>query len=390
MKCAVIILNWNGEKMLRQFLPSVVQYTRDEGQRIKDEERKTKDDEQKTQNGSIDVQYIESNCPEVQVIVADNGSTDGSLQVLREDFPTVQVLDLGYNYGFAEGYNRAIQQVDAEYVVLLNSDVEVTEHWLTPILTYMDAHPEIVAAQPKILRWTKDKGQKTKDSVESTSTNTDPNSLPCTCFFEHAGAAGGFMDMLGYPYCRGRIMDYVEEDKGQYDTIMDIFWASGACLFIRRDAYIGNGGLDADFFAHMEEIDLCWRLNARGYKLVCIPESTVYHLGGGSLPYNNPRKTFLNFRNNLLMIYKNAPAKSICRVLFIRFAMDYAAAMMYILKGEGQQFMAVVKARWAYHRLKKQFRPKRKENMQKTTVPHPETIIRRSIIWDFYVRGLRK
>ncbi len=368
MKCAVIILNWNGEKMLRQFLPSVVQYTQES---------------------------------QTAVIVADNGSTDGSLQVLREEFPTVQVLDLGYNYGFAEGYNRAIQQVDAEYVVLLNSDVEVTENWLTPILTYMDAHLEVVAAQPKILRWTQDRscvaaGHKTAPTLLLNSIPSD--AIPSETkplisqysHFEHAGAAGGFMDMLGYPYCRGRIMDYVEEDKGQYDTIVDIFWASGACLFIRRDAYIRNGGLDADFFAHMEEIDLCWRLNARGYKLVCIPESRVYHLGGGSLPYNNPRKTFLNFRNNLLMIYKNAPAKTKCGVLFIRFAMDYAAALMYLLKGEGQQFMSVVKARWAYHRLKKQFRPKRKENMRKTTVPHPKTIIHRSIIWDFYVRGLRK
>ncbi len=366
MKCAVIILNWNGEKMLRQFLPSVVAHT------------------PKTilsPRGDVDA----------TVIVADNGSTDNSLQILREEFDTVQVLDLEHNYGFAEGYNRAIQQIEAEYVVLLNSDVEVTENWLTPILTYMDDHPEVVAAQPKILRWTQDRsaeGHKTKDSIPS-SPNNELNSSPRVRGFEHAGAAGGFMDMLGYPYCRGRIMDYVEEDRGQYDTIVDIFWASGACLFIRREAYLTHGGLDADFFAHMEEIDLCWRLNARGHRLVCIPSSTVYHLGGGSLPYNNPRKTFLNFRNNLLMIYKNASANDLCKILLIRFAMDYAAALMYLLKGEGQQFMSVVKARWAYHRLKKQFKPKRKENMQKTTVPHPKTIIRRSIIWDFYVRGMR-
>ncbi len=357
MKCAVIILNWNGEKMLRQFLPSVVQYTQE---------------------------------PQATVIVADNGSTDNSLQVLREEFPTVQVLDLGHNYGFAEGYNRAIQQVEAEYVVLLNSDVEVTENWLTPILTYMDAHPEVVAAQPKILKAPLlSPPQGGRSATKAVPLSTPPVREAGGDSFEHAGAAGGFMDMLGYPYCRGRIMDYVEEDHGQYDTITDIFWASGACLFIRRDAYIRNGGLDADFFAHMEEIDLCWRLNARGYKLVCIPESKVYHLGGGSLPYNNPRKTFLNFRNNLLMIYKNAPTNTKCKVLFVRFAMDYAAAIMYLLKGEGQQFMSVVKARWAYHRLKRKFKPKRKENMQKTTLPHPETIINRSIIWDFYVRGMR-
>ncbi len=336
MKCAVVILNWNGEKMLRQFLPSVVLYTHG---------------------------------PDATVIVADNGSTDNSLQILQDEFPTVKVLDLGHNYGFAEGYNQAIQQIEAEYIVLLNSDVEVTENWFTPVLSYMDEHLNVVAAQPKILKWTKDEGARG---------------------FEHAGAAGGFMDCLGYPFCRGRILDYVEEDHGQYDTIIDTFWASGACLFIRRDAYIANGGLDADFFAHMEEIDLCWRLNARGHKLVCLPESTVYHLGGGSLPYNNPRKTFLNFRNNLLMIYKNAPANVLYKILFTRFVMDYAAALVYLLKGEGQQFMSVIKARWDYHRLKKQFRPKRKENMQRTTVPHPATIIHRSIIWDFYIRGMRK
>ncbi len=336
MTCAVIILNWNGEKMLRQFLPSVVQLTTDH-----------------------------------EVIIADNGSTDNSLQILHDEFPSVRVLDLKHNYGFAEGYNRAIEQVEADYVVLLNSDVEVTENWLTPILTYLEEHQDVVAAHPKILKW-------------------ESSSPPRACGFEHAGAAGGFMDCLGYPYCRGRILDYVEEDKGQYDSTIDVFWASGACLVIRREAYIEAGGLDAEFFAHMEEIDLCWRLNARGHRLVCIPESKVYHLGGGSLPYNNPRKTFLNFRNNLLMIYKNAPAAMKCKMLIMRFFLDYVAALMFLLKGEGQNFLSVLKARWAFLRLRSCFAAKRKENMQKTIVPHPATIINRSIIWDFYARGLRK
>ncbi len=335
MKCAVIILNWNGEKMLRLFLPSVVLHTQ---------------------------------LPNVEVIVADNGSTDNSLQILHDDFPTVKVLNFQQNYGFAEGYNRAIAQVEAEYVVLLNSDVEVTENWLSSILSYLDTNPDVAAAQPKILKWTQ--------KLEAKK-------------YEHAGAAGGFMDFLGYPYCRGRIMDYIEEDRGQYDSTIDVFWASGACLVIRREAYLQHGGLDADFFAHMEEIDLCWRLNARGYRLVCIPESTVYHLGGGSLPYNNPHKTFLNFRNNLLMIYKNMPQMEMCKVLFIRFFMDYAAAFMYLLKGQLSNFTAVCKARWAFLHLRKQFTPKRAENLRKTTVPYPATIIKRSIIWDFYVRGMR-
>ncbi len=323
--------------MLRQFLPSVVKYTQES---------------------------------QTRVIVVDNGSTDNSLQILKEEFPTVQVLDLEYNYGFAEGYNRAIQQLEDEYVVLLNSDVEVTNNWLHPILTYLDAHSDVVAAQPKILKWT--------------------NSSLRVRGFEHAGAAGGFIDCLGYPYCRGRIVDYVEEDKGQYDSIVDIFWASGACLVIRKETYIKAGGLDADFFAHMEEIDLCWRLNARGHRLVCIPESKVYHLGGGSLPYNNPRKTFLNFRNNLLMIYKNAPTNTLWITLLIRFAMDYAAALMYLLKGNTEQFKAVLKARCDYHKLKKSFKQKRKENILQTINPVPKTIIKRSIIWDFYIKGLRK
>ncbi len=368
MTCAVIILNWNGEKMLRQFLPLVVRYTAESGV--------------KNQESGL-------NATDIEVIVADNGSTDNSLQILYDEFPTVRVLDLGHNYGFAEGYNRAITQVEAEYVVLLNSDVEVTENWLTPILSYLDENKDVVAVQPKILRWTKDKGQRTKDSMPL-NIDAESNLSPRVREFEHAGAAGGFMDCLGYPYCRGRIMDYVEEDRGQYDSTIDIFWVSGACLVIRREAYLQHGGLDADFFAHMEEIDLCWRLNARGYRLVCIPESAVYHLGGGSLPYNNPRKTFLNFRNNLLMIYKNMPQSEVHKVLFIRFFMDYAAAFMYLMKGQWSNFTAVCKARWAFLCLRKQFAPKRAENQRKTTVPYPTTIIKRSIIWDFYVGGMRR
>ncbi len=367
MKCAVIILNWNGEKMLRQFLPSVVRYTLESG--LKNQE-------------------LGLSATDIEVIVADNGSTDNSLQILQDEFPTVRVLDLQHNYGFAEGYNRAIAQVEAEYVVLLNSDVEVTENWLSPILSYLDENQDVVAVQPKILKWSQESGAKSQDSMQS-ETDATSNSLPRVRGFEHAGAAGGFMDCLGYPYCRGRIMDYVEEDRGQYDNTTDIFWASGACLAIRREAYLQNGGLDADFFAHMEEIDLCWRLNARGYRLVCLPESTVYHLGGGSLPYNNPRKTFLNFRNNLLMIYKNMPQGEVSKVLFIRFFMDYTAAFMYLLKGQWSNFTAVCKARWAFLHLRKQFASKRAENLRKTTVPYPTTIIKRSIIWDFYVRDMR-
>ncbi len=422
MKCAVIILNWNGEKMLRQFLPSVVKYSLDES--LKSEVQSLKSQEESATTHDSRDEAMHSSLLQTQdlieVIVADNGSTDASLKILKEEFPTVRVLDLKHNYGFAEGYNRAIQAIEAEYVVLLNSDVEVTEGWLNPILSYMDDNHDVVACQPKILKAllipphrgevpSESKGaeHRTQDTevlkfgnsevmaedateVRKSVSGDEIDSPPRVRGFEHAGAAGGFMDTLGYPYCRGRIMDYVAEDKGQYDNTIDVFWASGACLFIRREAYLSNGGLDADFFAHMEEIDLCWRLNARGYRLACVPQSAVYHLGGGSLPYNNPRKTFLNFRNNLLMIYKNMPGCQMVKVMIARFFMDYAAAMMYLLKGDGQNFLSVIRARMAFWQLRRSFAPKRKANLSATTVPHPNTIIHRSIIWDYYVRGLRE
>ncbi|MDE7156314.1 MAG: glycosyltransferase family 2 protein, partial [Muribaculaceae bacterium] len=242
---AVIILNWNGAKLLQEFLPSVTANTDPELARI---------------------------------IVADNGSTDNSLKVLREQFKDVEVFTFDKNYGFAGGYNKAIEMVDNKYVVLLNSDVETPEQWLNPLYDFMESHPHVGAVQPKILSY--------KDKTK----------------FEHAGAAGGLIDIHGFPYCRGRVFNSVETDYGQYDAApSSIFWASGAAMTVRRDAYIKAGGLDNEFFAHMEEIDLCWRMQLLGYRIFAVPESTVYHLGGGSLDYKNPRKTYLNFRNNLLM-----------------------------------------------------------------------------------------
>ncbi|MBR7153871.1 MAG: glycosyltransferase family 2 protein [Paludibacteraceae bacterium] len=301
MSCSTIILNWNGAEMLRTYLPSVVQHT------------------------------------EGEVIVADNGSTDESLEVLRKEFPSVKTIVLDKNYGFAEGYNRAIALLEGErlkvkgesspeYVVLLNSDVEVTEHWLTPLLDYMQTHPEVAAVQPKIRSWRK------RD------------------YFEHAGAAGGYLSALGYPYCRGRKFGRVEQDKGQYDTIANVDWTTGACMCVRTKIYKECGGLDASFFAHMEEIDLCWRMRNKGWKLACVPQSVVYHLGGGSLSYDNPRKTYLNFRNNLLMIYKNSRCKWI--VLGIRFFLDYAAAAMFLCTGKTGSAKAVYEARRDYKQMR--------------------------------------
>ena len=282
--------------MLRQYLPSVVEHT---------------------------------TLPDVEIIVADNGSTDESLQVLKDEFPTVKTIVLDKNYGFAEGYNRAIARVDSRYVVLLNSDVEVPAGWLEPLLAYMDANEDVAAVQPKIRSW--------KHRNE----------------FEHAGAAGGYLNALGYPYCRGRVLWKVEKDHGQYDSIADVEWTSGACMCVRTDIYKESGGLDASFFAHMEEIDLCWRMRNKGWRLVCVPQSAVYHLGGGSLHYDNPRKNYLNHRNNLLMIYKNKQHP--WGVLFIRFFLDYAAAVFYLLQGRPKSFAAVFQARRDYRRMRKAY-----------------------------------
>ena len=339
--CSVIILNWNGAKMLRQFLPNVLENT---------------------------------NNPDYEVIVADNGSTDDSIDAVQEintsaltqGIAPARIFPFDTNLGFAAGYNQAISQVDSEYVVLLNSDVEVTPNWLDPLINYMDRHPEVAACQPKILSW------KAKQDGKQV--------------FEHAGAAGGHMDKLGYPYCRGRIMDYIEEDKGQYDTIESCFWASGACMCVRAEIYEELDGLDEDFFAHMEEIDLCWRLNARSWWVACVPKSVVYHVGGASLNYGNPRKTFLNFRNNLLMIYKNAPTHRLCPIMIARFFMDYAAALNDLVHGRFANCWAIIRARYAYLFTKHKFCAKRKDNLRRTTVNELSTISQRSIVWDYYIR----
>ena len=341
MTCSVIILNWNGEAMLRRFLPNVITNT----QRA-----------------------------DVEIVVADNGSTDGSLAYLRTE--PVRVIELGENFGFAEGYNRAIAQVDSDYVVLLNSDVEVTPCWLDTLLEYARTHEEVAALQPKVLSW-----QSKQDVLVGKMQKVR---------FEHAGAAGGMIDCLGYPYCYGRLLTNLEEDTGQYDTPTPIFWASGACLFIRRDVYVKEGGLDSVFFAHQEEIDLCWRLHCRGYQIMSVPQSVVYHVGGGTLEYESPRKTFLNFRNNLLMLYKNLPPLQWLLVMLIRIPLDYVAALQMLLSGKWLNFKAVFQARCAFWRLRKQYKAIRVTNLRKSKVLYPTTISKRSIIFDYYLLGKRK
>ena len=291
--------------MLRKYLPSVV--------------RSIQKSDVRSQKSDVSV----------QLIVADNGSTDNSLEVLAKEFPTVKTIVLDKNYGFAEGYNKAIEQVDSEYVVLLNSDVETQEGWLEPLVAYLEEHPDVAAVQPKVRSWRN------------------------KAYFEHAGAAGGYLNWLGYPYCRGRKLWKVEEDKGQYDSVVNIDWTTGACMCVRTKVYKECGGLDGSFFAHMEEIDLCWRMRNKGWKLACVPQSVVYHLGGGSLSYDNPRKNYLNHRNNLLMIYKNKQHP--WGVLFIRFFLDYAAACFYLLQGRPKSFKAVFEARKDYKKMRKAY-----------------------------------
>ena len=332
-KVAVVILNWNGEAMLRQFLPSVLAHS------------------QTTFKTSV---YL-----------ADNGSTDNSISVTQLEFPAVKLVDLGENYGFAEGYNRAIDQIEAEYIVLLNSDVEVSANWLEPLVQYMDANPKVGACQPKIRDW------KNKDH------------------FEYAGASGGFIDKYGYPFCRGRIQNTLELDKGQYDDIKPIFWASGAALFIRKQVYQQVGGLDARFFAHMEEIDLCWRIGSRGYSLAVVPQSVVYHVGGATLNKSNPRKTFLNFRNNLLMLYKNLPEAELKKTLRTRYLLDNLAMLFFLICGELGNAKAVIRARREFKKLKSEFDDARAENLKHTS-PNLNGIYKHSIIFDYYIRGIKK
>ena len=328
MKVAVVILNYNGASMLSRFLPSVIEYSQG-----------------------------------AEIVVADNGSTDDSVPVIERDFPAVRLVQLDKNYGFADGYNRALAQVEAEYYLLLNSDVEVTQGWLVPLLTFMEQNPAAVACQPKILSY----NHKER--------------------FEYAGASGGFIDRYGYPYCRGRVFDTVEVDNGQYDDVCCVFWATGAAMMVRSDAFRNAGGLDGRFFAHMEEIDLCWRMVARGGEIYVVPQSTVYHVGGATLNKSNPRKTFLNFRNNLLMLYKNLPADELHRVMCIRALLDYVAALKFLLTGAWGDCKAVLRARCEYRRMRGEYKSVREQNMAATVVPQIKERTCFSLLWLYYLKG---
>lgn len=330
MKLAIVILNWNGRAMLAEYLPTVIEYSRNEA----------------------------------VVYVADNASTDDSMQLIHDKFKGCKTILLDQNYGFAEGYNRALKQIEADYYLLLNSDVEVTHHWLTPLLEFMDAHPDVAACQPKLL------SECDKDS------------------FEYAGAAGGYLDKYGYPFCRGRIFNTIESDSGQYDYNTEILWATGACLLIRSRDYWDAGGLDARFFAHSEEIDLCWRLRLMGRKIYCIPDSRVYHVGGGTLPKSNSMKTFFNFRNNLTMLYKNLPENELKSVMRIRWFLDYLAALqMLFLNRNIGDCKAIFRARKAFKKWLPEFKEDRAEIQRRRIIGRVVERRPYSILWQYYVRG---
>ena len=326
---AVVILNWNGKELLSRFLPSVMQ----------------------------------SKYGNLQIIVGDNASSDDSLDFIRDNFPAIQLIVNDHNYGFAEGYNRILQQVDADYYVLLNSDVEVTENWIAPVVKIMEADDKIAAAQPKI-KWQKDKSK-----------------------FEYAGAAGGFIDNNAFPFCRGRIFDQLETDHGQYNDEKEIFWAGGAAFFVKRKQWVETGGRDPDLFAHMEEIDLCWRLKNLGYKIAYCPDAEVYHVGGATLDADNPYKVFLNFRNNLIIMQKNMQAGEAVWSIAVRIFIDFVAWLQFILKGKFKFAAAISKAHYQFFKSTGKTAGKRGKSQlpfNQHTGVYPS-----SVVWAYFIKGIR-
>ena len=321
MKIAVVILNWNGAKLLQQFLPSIIQFSGN-----------------------------------ATIYVADNASTDTSIDVLKNEFPTVKIIENTGNFGFAKGYNEALKFVEEPYYALVNSDIEVTENWLQPIETIFENEPKTAIIQPKLLDFKK------------------------KAHFEYAGAAGGFIDKFGYPFCKGRIFDTLEEDLGQYNQETEVFWATGACFFIRKEVYKTLQGFDDDFFAHQEEIDLCWRANNLGYIAKYCPTSVVYHVGGATLNEANPKKTFLNFRNSLLMLTKNLPKGKLFPIIFTRLCLDGVAGIQFVFQGKLKHTLAIVKAHFAFYSLFFKYLKKRK-TFQKTDYFHTK-----SIVWSYFVQ----
>lgn len=333
-KISVVILNYNGINHLETFLPSVIK------------------------NTPLHL---------ADIVVADNASTDNSVQWLKETYPAIKIIELQKNYGFAEGYNIAIGRLETPYIILLNSDVEVTPNWIPPMLHFMEENQKVIAVQPKILQY--------KDKTK----------------FEYAGGAGGFIDKFAYPFCRGRIFSTIEEDKGQYNDIKQVFWTSGACMMVRRVDFIDYGGFDENFFTHQEEIDFCWRVNSRGRTLFYIPNSVVYHLGGGTLDKANPKKTYYNFRNNLLMIYKNLNTPRIIPLAIIRFFLDYLAVFIYLVTLKPKVSYAIFKGRIDFYKYVGKIKKRRDENMIKTICyVIPKVVYNGSILLSYHLLSKKK
>ncbi len=321
-------MNYNGKKFLRKFLPLV----------------------------------IERSAGDAEIWVADNNSLDGSVEVLQEEFPEVKLIENKFNEGFATGYNLALRQIEADYYVLLNSDIEVGENWIPPVIELMESDEQIAVCQPKILDYFNNER------------------------FEYAGAAGGFIDKYGYPFCRGRVFQSLETDRGQYDEPVEVFWATGASMFVKADLYHKYGGLDDDFFAHMEEIDFCWRLKNEGYKIMCCPASKVYHVGGGTLPKQSSRKTYLNFRNNFALLYKNLPANRLLKTFVARLFLDGIAGLKFLLQGGFQDFVAVIEAHIYFYKNFRRLKQKRKKLKQNKV----SKMYQKNIAFEHYLFGKKK
>jgi GT2 family glycosyltransferase len=326
---AVTLLNWNGLAHLQTYLPDVVAYSE-----------------------------------EATIYLIDNGSSDASLSWVQAHYPMVVPIVLETNYGFCEGYNRGLAQLQEPYFLLLNSDVRVTPHWIAPMLTLLESKSDVAACQPKLL------------DVNHTST------------FEYAGASGGFLDRYGFPFCRGRLFQTLEEDQHQYDEAIPVHWASGAALMIRSSLFKSSGGFDRRFFAHMEEIDLCWRLRIAGYQIYCCPQSVVYHLGGGTLAVDNPRKTFLNVRNNMLMLYKNIPQRGRWKIILSKLALDGLAGLYFLLGGKWKSTLAILQGHWAFYTSSAAAREHTSPEEGKEAAH--ESLYDGSIVWEYYVKGKKK
>ncbi len=332
MRAAVAILNWNGKALLEKFLPDVI-----------------------------------SNSPSYsEIFVIDNGSSDDSIKFLKQKFPSVKILLNENNFGYAKGYNDGLKKIDADYFILLNSDVQVTKNWIEPIIALMEANKKIAACQPKLLNYN------IRDE------------------FEYAGGAGGFIDKYGYPFCRGRIFDSFEKDKGQYNDSREIFWASGACLFVRSKTFFEAGQLDEDFFAHMEEIDLCWRMKNMGYKVMYCSDSVVYHIGGGTLSKISPEKTFLNFRNNLILLSKNHAPEYFRSKILIRFLLDGVAGLRFLFAGQFSHFVAVLKAHGSFYGAMRRTFKKRRAMKKRISNYTTSAVYKKSIVWEYFVKGKKK